>query len=109
MLPHLGLGGSLSVDGATVLAEVLLGALDKGDTSVGALSEFQRRYGARVAHARRACELWALGCTMYGFRTVRDLNFWRLRRRPQTLQAFVDEMAGHARPGMRTRWSVWLP
>ncbi len=109
MLPHLGLGGSLTLGGVPVLADVIVRALAGGDTSALALSEFQARHGRRVAHARRACELFALGCSLPGFQAVSKVNLRRLGRHPQTLATFVRAMSGSDRPGLSTRCSVWLP
>lgn len=109
MLPHLGLGGSLTLSGVPVLTDVIARALADKDTSAGRLAEFQRVQQARVAHARRACELWALGCTLPGFGLVRDFNFKRLRWNSDALTGFVNAMCGVARPSLGCRMSVWLP
>ena len=109
MLPHLGLGGSSALEDVPVLAEVVTGALRRGDTSARLLHEFQHRRAARVAYARRASELWALGCTVPGFGAVRELNLRRLGARPALVATFVRELAGAAPPRLATRARVLLP
>jgi hypothetical protein len=99
----------MTLSSVPMLAEVISGALAVNDTSAGRLSEFQRRHEPRVRHARRACELWALGCTVPGFTWARDLNLGRLGRRAETLGTFVRAMSGSERPSLRCRSSVWLP
>lgn len=111
MLPHLGLGGSMTLEGVPVLSEVVERALRTGDTSAASLKEFQRRRRSRVAYARRVSEMWALSMTsrLPGMRQMRDLNFWRMSRHPEMMEAFLREMGSGENPRLGTRLRVWLP
>jgi len=111
MLPHLGLGGSSTLEDVPVLVDVVEHALRSGKTDAASLAEFQLRRGPRVAYARRASEVWALSMTssLPGIRVLRDWNFRRLARRRQVVDAFVSELAGEQTVRLRSRLSVGLP
>ncbi len=111
MLPHLGLGGSLALEDVPVMADVVAGALARGDVSATALGEFQRRRGTRVAYAQRVSALWALATTarLPGVGALRDMNLRRMAARPGLLEAFVGELAASGVPRRRTRLAVLLP
>jgi len=111
MLPHLGLGGSQTLEDAPALAEVVVPALRRGDTREGTLADFQRYRAGRVACARRVSELWAVSTTsaVPGVDLVRDLNFRRVARHPQLLETLVRELASARTPRLRTRLSLLLP
>jgi 2-octaprenyl-6-methoxyphenol hydroxylase len=111
MLPHLGLGGTLTLEDVPVLGEVIGDALRSGDMSVGRLSAFQRRRSRRVSYARRISNIWAAAMTspLPWLRFARDLNFSRLSRRSPLMYAFVRELSSQAAPTIRTRMGMWLP
>jgi 2-polyprenyl-6-methoxyphenol hydroxylase-like FAD-dependent oxidoreductase len=111
MLPHLGLGGSMTLEDIPVMTEVVQRVLRTGDTSAASLSEFQRRRRRRISYARRVSEMWALSMTsrLPGMSQMRDLNFWRIARHPEMMEAFLREMAGTEPPRLRTRFNLWLP
>jgi 2-polyprenyl-6-methoxyphenol hydroxylase-like FAD-dependent oxidoreductase len=111
MLPHLGLGGSLTLEDIPVMVEVLADALRRDDVSAAALSEFQHRRAARVAYAQRVSELWALATTtaLPGVGAIRDVNLRRMAARPRLLETFVSELASGRGPRLRTRLAVLLP
>jgi 2-octaprenyl-6-methoxyphenol hydroxylase len=111
MLPHLGLGGSLTLEDVPVMVDVVLDALARHDVSASALGEFQQRRAPRVAYARRVSELWALATTaaLPGIGTIRDVNLRHIARRPWLLENFVSELASDRTPRLRTRLGVLLP
>jgi 2-polyprenyl-6-methoxyphenol hydroxylase-like FAD-dependent oxidoreductase len=111
MLPHLGLGGSLTLEDVPVMADVVVDALARNDVSARALGEFQRLRARRVAYATRVSELWALATTaaLPGVGAIRDVNLRRMTKDPGLLEHFVSELASAQTPSLRTRLSVLLP
>lgn len=111
MLPHLGLGGSQTLEDVPVLTDVLVRALRRGDTRAETLAEFQRRRARRVAYARRVSELWAAATTsaVPGSGHVRDLSLRRASRRPELIDALVRELSATGLPRLRTRLGLLLP
>ncbi|MFY9553442.1 MAG: NAD(P)/FAD-dependent oxidoreductase [Blastocatellia bacterium] len=111
VLPHLGLGGNLTLGDIPVLEDVVIRALRTGNTSASALDEVRRRRSKQVSYARRISELWALSMTskVPGLQLVRDLNFWRMSRHPEFMAAFLRELSGSQPPDLWTRARVWLP
>jgi 2-polyprenyl-6-methoxyphenol hydroxylase-like FAD-dependent oxidoreductase len=111
MLPHLGLGGSMTLEDIPVMTEVVSRALRTGDTSAASLSEFQRRRRRRISYARRVSEMWALSMTsrLPGMSLMRDFNFWRISKQPAMMETFLREMAGTESPRLRTRLNLLLP
>lgn len=112
MVPHFGLGGTMTLEDVPVLVEVLLGALDSGDTSAARLSEFQRRRARRVAYARRVSNRWAMLMTSRwpGVRRARDAGFAWLSAHPDHLARYYLELAsGTGVPPLPVRLRALLP
>lgn len=111
MLPHLGLGGTMTLEDVPVLTEVIHDALTTGTPSAAALKGFQQRRLGRVNYARRISELWALSMTsrVPGLRSVRDYNFKRLAKRSEVVEKFIRELSGSGQTSWRTRRGMWLP
>jgi len=111
MLPHLGLGGTMTLEDVPVVTEVINDALSTGKKSAAALDSFRRRRSGRVAYARRISELWALAVAsrIPGLGYVRDYNFKRLSKRSELVETFVRELSGTALTSWRTRTGMWLP
>jgi 2-octaprenyl-6-methoxyphenol hydroxylase len=111
MLPHIGLGGTMTLEDVPVLTEVVNDALTTGKKSAAALDSFRRRRLGRVAYARRISELWALSVAsrVPGLGRVRDRNFKRLSKHSELLETFVRELSGSAPTSWRTRIGMWLP
>ena len=111
LLPHLGLGGSQTLEGVSVVVEVVDGALRRGDLSARALSAYQRQRRDRVAYARRVADVFALVCTsrIPGVRLLRDLNLLRLSLWPDAMSEFIAALAGDHVPPFRQRLAVGVP
>lgn len=109
LLPHLGLGGSLTLAEVPALTEVVRRAVVTGDNRAARLAEFQRRVGPKVRYARRICELFGLATTARGMGWARDANLARLQRKDRSLSNFLDELAGPGIPALPIRLAVLLP
>jgi len=110
MPPHLGLGGTMTLEDIPVLTEVIVQAIQRKDTSTASLREFQQRRRARTAYAQRISEMW--GMMMMGsspFRPLRDLSFRRLIRTPEIVDNFLCELASAEVPALGTRLRMWMP
>jgi 2-polyprenyl-6-methoxyphenol hydroxylase-like FAD-dependent oxidoreductase len=108
ILPHLGLGGSLTLESIPVLTEIIVDSVRNNNTSCLILNKFQQRRSARVAYAQRISELWALSMTHPSLRYIRDYNFKRLSKSPESLETFVRELSLPKPVSARTRLKVWL-
>jgi 2-polyprenyl-6-methoxyphenol hydroxylase-like FAD-dependent oxidoreductase len=109
MLPHLGLGGSLTLADVPVASEVVIEAVRNGDTAAASLRRYQDRSSRRVAYARRISEIFALATTQPGLAGIRNANLARLGRRQALLDRFIGELAGTEVPSAGVRLAVMLP
>lgn len=111
ILPHLGLGGSLTLEDVPSMASVVVDALAVGNTAAERLRDFERRRRRRISYACRISEFWALSMTsrLPGMRLMRDLNLWRISKKPRMIERFLQELAGTENPKLGTRLNVWLP
>ncbi|MCF6524483.1 NAD(P)/FAD-dependent oxidoreductase [Streptomyces sp. JJ36] len=110
MLPHFGLGGSLTLEDVPILCEVLAEALRTGDTCAARLAAFQERRRARTAYAQRTSNQWArlLSHRFPGVQTARDLAVRRLVRDMDLVESFYRELASPAVPRLSTRAKMLL-
>jgi 2-octaprenyl-6-methoxyphenol hydroxylase len=112
MVPHFGLGGTLTLEDVPVLVEVVQRALAGGDTSLAVLSEFQRRRARRIAYATRVSNRWAslMTSVMPGVRRGRDLGLAWLASRPERLATYYRELASSDEvPPLGVRLRALLP
>ncbi|MFF2654975.1 FAD-dependent oxidoreductase [Streptomyces sp. NPDC058045] len=111
MLPHLGLGGSLTLEDVPLLSEVVEEAVRTGDFCAPRLSAFQQRRQARTAYAQRTSNQWArvLCSTTPGARTARDLAMRRMARNMELAQRFYRELASPSGPSLGTRMRMMMP
>ncbi|WP_180926950.1 NAD(P)/FAD-dependent oxidoreductase [Streptomyces sp. AJS327] len=110
MLPHFGLGGSLTLEDVPILREVVEEALRTGDTCAARLSAFQQRRRARVAYAQRTSNQWArlLSNRAPGIQTARDLAVRRLVKDMSLVERFYRELASPSVPALSTRMRMLL-
>nr|WP_208880604.1 NAD(P)/FAD-dependent oxidoreductase [Streptomyces armeniacus] len=110
MLPHLGLGGSLTLEDVPLLREVVEEAVRTGDFCASRLSAFQRRRQARTAYAQRISNQWArvLCSTTPGARTARDLAMRRMARNMELASRFYRELASPSVPSLGTRMRMMM-
>ncbi|MFG3254492.1 FAD-dependent oxidoreductase [Streptomyces sp. NPDC048172] len=110
MLPHLGLGGSLTLEDVPLLREVAEEAVRTGDFCAARLSAFQRRRQARTAYAQRISNQWArvLCSTTPGARTARDLAMRRMARNVELASRFYRELASPSVPSLGTRMRMMM-
>ena len=111
ILPHLGLGGALSLGDVLILAEMVPSWLESGDRRAATLKGFRQRRNAEVSYFRRVTERWAWMTTMNlpGFDFLREYTFKRLTRKPEIFDEWINAMARSEVPGLRVRFGVWLP
>lgn len=111
MVPHLGLGGSQTLEDVPVLAEVVDEALRTGDASSGVLERFRARRRRGIAYAQRVSLSWAWISTgsNRALRLLRDAGMWRLARHRDGFARYLRELAERGRPSLRARTIVWLP
>jgi 2-polyprenyl-6-methoxyphenol hydroxylase-like FAD-dependent oxidoreductase len=111
MLPHLGLGGSMTLADVPTLAEMVDDALRSGDTSSRVLGRLRQLRRREVGYAQRISLLWALTSPGSNFllRRLRDLDFLLLGRSPQRMSRFLQELVEHGVPPLLCRAAVWLP
>lgn len=110
MLPHFGLGGSLSLEDVPILTEVVVDAVRSGDPCEARLSEFQKRRQPRSAYAQRTSNQWAriLSSRAPGVQVVRDLSVRRLTREMDLVERFYRELASPSVPQLSTRARMLL-
>lgn len=110
MLPHFGLGGSLTLEDVPILREVVEDALHRGDTCAPRLSAFQQRRRARAAYAQRTSNQWArlLSSRAPGIQTARDVAVRRLVNDMGLVKRFYRELASPAVPSLNTRAKMLL-
>ncbi|GAB2584449.1 hypothetical protein GCM10027168_16510 [Streptomyces capparidis] len=111
MLPHFGLGGSLTLEDVPLLLEVVEEALREGDFRAARLAAFQARRRARVAYAQRTSNSWArvLGTSLPGMQRARDLSMRRLTHDRELVESFYRELASPSVPRLSTRLRMLLP
>ncbi|MGI5347102.1 FAD-dependent oxidoreductase [Streptomyces sp. CA-250714] len=110
MLPHLGLGGSLTLEDVPLLREVAEEAVRTGDFCAARLSAFQQRRQARTAYAQRISNQWArvLCSSTPGARTARDLAMRRMARDMELAERFYRELASPSVPSLGTRMRMMM-
>lgn len=110
-LPHLGLGGSLTLEDVPPLVDVLTDALRRGRTDARTLSRFHAIRRGKVRYAQRISLLWALVSPgpLAPIRMARDVDLWRMSRRPERMTSFLREVVDRGLPRWPTRAGVWLP
>ena len=103
MLPHLGLGGSSTLEDIPVLAEIVSACLGQGQTGAGLLQEFQARRAPRVALARRVTGMLAFAMTnrVPGLHPLRDWGLERFSMRPERVEALVRQLIAADRVHVR--------
>lgn len=111
MLPHFGLGGTLTLEDVPVLCEVIGEALHSSDTSMDRLGAFQQRRRARVGYAQRVSNRWAglLTTSVPGVGLARDLNLRRMANNTAIIEKFYQELAFSAVPSFATRLRMLFP
>ncbi|MBO8202321.1 FAD-dependent monooxygenase [Streptomyces smyrnaeus] len=110
MLPHLGLGGSLTLEDVPLLREVAEEAVRSGDFCAARLSAFQQRRQPRTAYAQRISDQWArvLCGSAPGARTARDLAMRRMARNMELAETFYRELASPSVPSLGTRMRMMM-
>lgn len=110
MLPHLGLGGTQSLEDVPVAAEVVSRALRTGDARRAQLAEFRRARIDRVRYAFRASFTWAAVApgALLPVRLARSIQFGRMARDPQHLERLISHLAGTSVPDLWTRIAVGM-
>jgi 2-polyprenyl-6-methoxyphenol hydroxylase-like FAD-dependent oxidoreductase len=111
LLPHIGLGGNLTLEDVPILTDVVATAFRIGDLTAKALGRFQRLRRQRLSYVRRISELWGVSTmsSLPGVEAMRDVNMWRLSRQPRLLETFIHDLASARPVPLRTRLGVWLP
>lgn len=110
ILPHLGLGGSLTLESVPILTDIIIDSIRNNNTSFAILNKFQQCRSARVAYAQRISELWALSMTYPSqfLQYIRDYNFKRLSKCPESVETFVRELSLPKSVSIKTRMKVWM-
>ncbi|KRV49937.1 hypothetical protein AQ490_17900 [Wenjunlia vitaminophila] len=110
MLPHFGLGGSMTLEDVPILVEVVRDALGAKDTSAARLGAFQHRRRARVAYAQRTSNQWArlLSSRLPGIQAARNVSVRRLSRNMELVETFYRELASPSVPELSTRLRMLL-
>jgi 2-polyprenyl-6-methoxyphenol hydroxylase-like FAD-dependent oxidoreductase len=109
--PHIGLGGSVTLEDIPILHEVVTQALARNDVSAETLEAFRRQRATRVAYARRVSEVWALITTAAfpGLERLRDVKLRSIARHPSLFRSFVETLALGRTPDLLTRLRLGLP
>ena len=105
VMPHLGLGGSQTLEDVPLLLELILRALRTGPD---VLADFRKARASRVRYVQRVSYVWAaMSAAPRPFGILR--NYRMTHMDPKAMLSFIATLAASSVPSWNLRRRVWLP